>query len=230
MTPLATGGTTEPMRTLGHVVVIDDDASVRKSLQAVLQREGYRVSAYASAEAFLQEPIFFPPAVILTDMRMPGVSGVDLQAKLHALGHRFPMVFVSGESRHEEIIAAMKHGAVDFLLKPFSAQVMLEAVQRAMCVSCEALAQANKAMQVRELLKRLTPRELEICHWMARGYANQQIAAMDGAAAATIKLHRSRVMEKMQVTTLPELIEMLSGIALPLPENALSAREPRDLD
>ena len=220
----------ESSSTKGHVVVVDDDPSVRKSVQTLLKREGYRVSAFDSADALLQDLMFFPPTVVLTDMRMPGVSGVDLQTKLHALGHHMPMVFVSGESRHEEIISAMKQGAVDFLLKPFSAQVMLEAIQRAMRVAAEQCLQTNKEKQVSNLLKRLTPRELEICHWMVRGYSNQQIAGVDGAAAATIKLHRSRVMEKMQANTLPELIEMLTGIQLPAPTPELMTNESRGLD
>jgi FixJ family two-component response regulator len=140
------------------------------------------------------------------------------------------MVFVSGESRQEEIIAAMKQGAIDFLLKPFTAQAMLDALQRAMNVASDRLVQANKANHVSELLKRLTPRELEVCHWMVRGYSNQQISAVDGAAAATIKLHRSRVMEKMHANTFPELIEMLSGIELPAHAPELSASESRVLD
>jgi FixJ family two-component response regulator len=216
--------------TLGHVVVVDDDPSVRQSVHTLLKREGYRVSVYDSADAFLQNLEFHTPTVLLTDVRMPGMSGVDLQARLKALGHDLPMVFVSGESRQEEIIAAMKHGAIDFLLKPFTAQAMLDALQRAMHMATERLAQANKANQVSELLKRLTPRELEVCHWMVRGYSNQQISAVDGAAAATIKLHRSRVMEKMQANTLPELIEMLRGIELHAPAPELNASESRVLD
>ena len=217
-------------RTLGHVVVVDDDPSVRKSVQTLLQREGYRVTVHDSADALLHALAFEPPTVILSDMRMPGVSGVDLQTQLRALGHCMPMVFVSGESRHEEIIAAMKQGAVDFLLKPFSAQDLLRALQRAMQLAQEQLAQVNKISRVNELLKRLTPRELAVCHWMVRGYSNQQIAAVDGAAAATIKLHRSRVMEKMQANTLPDLIHMLEGIRLPEPVAALNPGEPRGQD
>ncbi len=216
--------------TQGHVVVVDDDPSVRQSVHTLLKREGYRVSVYDSADALLQNIEFHPPTVLLTDMRMPGMSGVDLQAQLKTMGHDLPMVFVSGESRQEEIIAAMKHGAIDFLLKPFTAQAMLDALQRAMRVASDRLAQANKANYVSELLKRLTPRELEVCHWMVRGYSNQQISAVDGAAAATIKLHRSRVMEKMQANTLPELIEMLTGIELPVPAPELNASESRVLD
>ena len=216
--------------TKGHVVVVDDDPSVRKSVQTLLKREGYRVSVYDRADALMQNLAFQPPTVLLTDMRMPGVSGVDLQAQLKVLGHDLPMVFVSGESRQEEIIAAMKQGAIDFLLKPFTAQAMLDALQRAMRVASDRLAQVNKANRVSELLKRLTPRELEVCHWMVRGYSNQQISAVDGAAAATIKLHRSRVMEKMQANTLPELIEMLTGIQLPAPTPELMTNESRGLD
>ncbi len=216
--------------TLGHVVVVDDDPSVRQSVHTLLKREGYRVSVYDSADAFLQNLEFHTPTVLLTDVRMPGMSGVDLQGRLKALGHDLPMVFVSGESRQEEIIAAMKHGAIDFLLKPFTAQAMLDALQRAMHMATERLAQANKANHVSELLKRLTPRELEVCHWMVRGYSNQQISAVDGAAAATIKLHRSRVMEKMQANTLPELIETLRDIELPAPAPELKASESRVLD
>jgi FixJ family two-component response regulator len=216
--------------TPGHVIVVDDDPSVRQSVHTLLKREGYRVSVYDSADALLKNMEFHPPTVLLTDMRMPGISGVDLQAQLKAMGHDLPMVFVSGESRQEEIIAAMKQGAIDFLLKPFTAQAMLDALQRAMRVASERLAQANKANQVSELLKRLTPRELEVCHWMVRGYSNQQISAVDGAAAATIKLHRSRVMEKMQANTLPELIEMLRGIELPAPAPELNVSESRVLD
>lgn len=209
-------------RNTGHVVVVDDDASVRKSVQTLLKREGYEVSAYDSADALLQNLEFHLPTVVLTDIRMPGMTGVELQAALAALGHDVPMIFFSGESRQEEIIAAMKQGAVDFLLKPFSAQTMLDALQRAMQLAEDKRAQASKTQRVHEVLKRLTPRELEICHWMVRGYSNQQIAAVDGAAAATIKLHRARVMEKMQVHSLPELLDLLGGVPLPTPAPTLS--------
>ena len=103
-----------------------------------------------------------------------------------------------------------------------SPQAMLDALQRAMQVAESKFAQAHKTQRVHEVLKRLTPRELEICHWMVRGYSNQQIAAVDGAAAATIKLHRARVMEKMQVHSLPELLDLLGGVPLPTPAPTLS--------
>ncbi len=145
-------------------------------------------------------------------MRMPGTTGVGLQSQLKTLARHVSVIFVSGDSRPEEIITAMKQGAVDFLLKPFTAQAMMDVIQRAMHMSEQAVVEADKNMQVSERLKRLTPREMEVCHWMVRGYSNQQIASIDGGASATIKLHRARVMEKMAARTLPELIDMLIGM------------------
>lgn len=199
----------------GHVIVIDDDASVRRSLSTMLAREGYAVTLYDCADAFLSNPVVPSPAVILLDMRMPGMTGVGLQLHLKTLAQNVPVIFVSGDSRPEEIIVAMKQGAVDFLLKPFTAQAMVDVIQRAMRISEIAVVEAGKNLQVSERLQRLTPREMEVCHWMVRGYSNQQIATLDGGASATIKLHRARVMDKMGANTLPELIDMLIGMEIP---------------
>jgi FixJ family two-component response regulator len=213
---------TDKLQSLGHVIVIDDDASVRRSLCTMLERAGYSVNLYDSADAFLNHPLVPLPAVILLDMRMPGTTGIGLQPQLKILAGNVPVVFVSGDSRPEEIIAAMKQGAVDFLLKPFTAQAMMDVIQRAMRMSHEAVVVADKNLQISERLKRLTPRELEVCHWMVRGYSNQQIATIDGGASATIKLHRARVMDKMSAQTLPELIDMLVGIEIPVPQRQIS--------
>jgi len=192
---------TNHAQALGHVILIDDDASVRRSLSTMLEREGYGVTLYDCADAFLSNPVVPSPAVILLDMRMPGMTGVGLQLHLKTLAQNVPVIFVSGDSRPEEIIVAMKQGAVDFLLKPFTAQAMMDVIQRAMCQSHQAVIKADKNLQVSERLKRLTPRELEVCYWMVRGYSNQQIASIDGGASATIKLHRARVMDKMAAQT-----------------------------
>ena len=206
----------------GHVIVIDDDASVRRSLSTMLAREGYAVTLYDCADAFLSNPVVPSPAVILLDMRMPGMTGVGLQLHLKTLAQNVPVIFVSGDSRPEEIIVAMKQGAVDFLLKPFTAQAMMDVIQRAMRISEIAVVEAGKNLQVSERLQRLTPREMEVCHWMVRGYSNQQIATLDGGASATIKLHRARVMDKMGANTLPELIDMLIGMEIPAPQRQAS--------
>lgn len=205
-------------QSLGHVIVIDDDSSVRRSLCTMLERAGYEVTLYESADHFLADPAVPSPSVILLDMRMPGTTGVGLQTQLKVIAQHVPVIFVSGDSRPEEIITAMKQGAVDFLLKPFTAQAMMDVIQKAMRLSESAIVEANKNIQVSERLKRLTPREMEVCHWMVRGYSNQQIATIDGGASATIKLHRARVMDKMGATSLPELIDMLIGIDLPAPQ------------
>ena len=216
---------TEHLQSLGHVIVIDDDASVRRSLCTMLERAGYSVSLYDSADAFLSNPVVPMPSVILLDMRMPGTTGINLQLQLKTLAHNVPVIFVSGDSRPEEIIVAMKQGAVDFLLKPFTAQAMMDVIQRSMRLSHQAVEEAGKNLEISERLKRLTPRELEVCHWMVRGYSNQQIAALDGGASATIKLHRARVMDKMNAETLPQLIDMLAGIDLVLPRKFFSAND-----
>lgn len=213
---------TDHAQASGHVIVIDDDASVRRSLSTMLAREGYAITLYDCADAFLSNPVVPSPAVILLDMRMPGMTGVGLQSHLQTLAKNVPVIFVSGDSRPEEIIVAMKQGAVDFLLKPFTAQAMMDVIQRAMRLSEIAVVEADKNLQVSERLQRLTPREMEVCHWMVRGYSNQQIAVLDGGASATIKLHRARVMDKMGASTLPELIDMLTGMEIPAPQRQAS--------
>lgn len=205
-----------------HVIVIDDDASVRRSLSTMLERVGYEVSLYDCADTFLENPVVPKPAVIVLDMRMPGTTGIGLQSQLKTLAQSVPVVFVSGDSRPEEIIEAMKQGAVDFLLKPFTAQSMMDVIQRAMNMSHQAVVDEDKNLKVSERLQRLTPREMEVCHWMVRGYSNQQIATIDGGASATIKLHRARVMDKMGASTLPELIDMLIGLDIPAPQRQAS--------
>jgi FixJ family two-component response regulator len=212
----------DQLQALGHVIVIDDDASVRRSLCTMLERAGYEVSLYDCADAFLANPVVPRPSVILLDMRMPGTTGVGLQSQLKTLAQNVPVIFVSGDSRPEEIIAAMKQGAVDFLLKPFTAQAMMDVIQSAMRMSESAIVEADKNLQVSERMQRLTPREMEVCHWMVRGYSNQQIATIDGGASATIKLHRARVMDKMGASTLPELIDMLIGMDIPAPQRQAS--------
>ena len=210
----------------GHVIVIDDDEAIRRSLFNLLSREGYVVCLHANAEEFLAAHPFPMPSVLLCDMRMPGRTGVELQTTLRERGYTMPVVFVSGDSRPEEIITAMKHGAVDFLLKPFSAHALTDAIGKAMQLAQKIIVESDRQTEVEQRLRRLTPREMAVCYWMARGYSNQQISQMDGAAAATIKLHRARVMDKMQAVSLPELIAMLSGIDLPQPPRSKTDEQP----
>jgi two-component system response regulator FixJ len=214
---------------LGHVIVIDDDAAIRRSLSTLLTRAGYNVALYESADAFLQNPEIPKPCVILLDMRMPGTLGVDLQTQLQTIAPSVPIVFASGDSRSEEIIRAMKQGAVDFLLKPFTPQTLLDVLQRAMQLAVNTQKQDHRVDKVKAKLKTLTAREFEVCSWIVRGYTNQHIAELDGGAAATVKLHRARVMNKLGVEALPDLIKLLENVEL-TSELYTEINAPRDPD
>ena len=202
----------EFLQALGHVIVIDDDASVRRSLCTMLERAGYDVSLYDCADAFLKNPVVPSPAVILLDMRMPGTTGVGLQSQLKTLAHNVPVIFVSGDSRPEEIIAAMKQGAVDFLLKPFSMESLLRAIGSALQKDVEMHDALQQKLSVQERFALLTPREKVICAEMVSGRSNKEIANASGSAAATVKLHRARVLSKMKARALSDLIELFENI------------------
>lgn len=198
----------------GHIYLVDDDASIRSALAGTLERQCYSVTPYASATEFLQHATPVSPAVIVLDMRMPGQSGVDLQAVLSRHGWTTPIIFVSGESLPTQIVQAMKQGASDFLLKPFSMQDLLTAVDRALAQDRTTHSVLIKARAVEKLYLTLTPREREVFEAIIAGKTNKQVADADGSAAATIKLHRARVLSKMQVDSAADLIALTSEIDL----------------
>lgn len=198
--------------TLGHIYLVDDDQSIRRALAGTLERLGYTVNAYENRDDFLQNAIPVSPSAILMDMRMPGKSGVEIQAEM--LEHKWltPIVFISGESLPAQIIQAMKQGAVDFLLKPFSMETLLRAINTAIQKDIEIHAQLQQKMSVQERFSLLTPREKTVCADMISGRSNKEIANSSGSAAATVKLHRARVLSKMQAKSLSDLIELFEGI------------------
>jgi two-component system response regulator FixJ len=196
----------------GHVYLVDDDASIRGALTGTLVRQGYSATSYASAAEFLKHATPVSPAVIVLDMRMPGQSGVELQAELTRHGWTTPIIFISGESVPAQIVQAMKQGAGDFLLKPFSIQDLLTAVDRALSQDRAMHTVLIKARAVEKLYVTLTPREREVFDAIIAGKTNKQVAAEDGSAAATIKLHRARVLSKMQVGSVADLISLTSAI------------------
>ena len=187
---------------IGHIYLVDDDASIRSALAGTLERQGFSVTAYASAHEFLKHATPVSPAVLLLDMRMPGQSGVELQTDLAHHGWTTPIIFVSGESLPAQIVQAMKQGAIDFLLKPFSMQDLLTAVDQALEKDRAINAVLIKAREVERLYATLTPRERAVFESMIAGKTNKQIASADGSAAATVKLHRARVLSKMHVLSL----------------------------
>jgi FixJ family two-component response regulator len=151
-------------------------------------------------------------------MHMPGKSGVEVQAELIANQWRTPIIFISGESLPAQIIRAMKQGAADFLLKPFSMESLLRTVDRSLAKDAEQHAVLLHSLSIQQRYERLTPREKEVCSDIVSGRSNKEIAEISGSAAATIKLHRARVLGKMQARSLSDLIAMFEGTEL-LPAN-----------
>lgn len=204
----------------GRVYVIDDAPPVRRALERTLSEHGHAVTTYEDAEAFFRVAHLEEPAVLVLDMRMPGMTGAELMRRLQDRGRDMPIVFISGESRPDEIVDVMKRGAVDFLVKPFPTETLLAAVHSALKRSRAALDARERLARARALLNELTPREMEVCGLIIRGYANRDIAAHLALAPATAKSHRARILEKMQVQTVPQLVNRLEGITLPVPDAA----------
>lgn len=192
----------------GHIYLVDDDASICRSLAFTLSSSRYSVQTFENAQAFLRDSLPMAPAVILLDMRMPEMSGIELQSHLRRKGRETPIIFISGESQPLEIITAMKDGAIDFLLKPFGMEALLTAIDRALARDRTRQTELIRNLDVRERFNRLTDKEREICKLMIKGYGNKEISEINGSAPATVKLHRSRVLEKMGCETLPELIDL----------------------
>lgn len=198
----------------GHIYLIDDDASIRRALSGTLERLGYSVSVYEAPDAFLRGAVPVSPAVVLLDMRMPGKSGVEVQAELIANNWSTPIIFISGESLPAQIVRAMKQGAADFLLKPFSMESLLRAVDNGLAKDAELHALLLHSRNLQQRYDLLTPREKEVCADILSGRSNKEIAEISSSAAATIKLHRARVLNKMQAKSLSDLIAMFEGTDL----------------
>ena len=181
------------------VYVVDDDASVRTGLKRLLRAAGLTVEAFDSAEAFLARGQSDQVACLVLDVHMPGLDGLALQAELSARQASLPIVFLTGVGDIPMSVAAMKHGASDFLTKPVDETVLLEAIRH-------SLARQRTHLAERARLMSLTPREGEVLRWVIGGALNKQIAAHLGIAEKTVKIHRGRVMEKLAVGSVAELV------------------------
>ena len=190
--------------------MIDDDASMRSSLSRMLINYGYSVSVFERPEDFIEESIPVSPAAILLDMRMPTMPGTELQKRLNELGRNTPIIFISGESMPHEIVTAMKQGAIDFLFKPFNLDDLLKAVASAVEKDKEVFKVTVQSMTVTQRYESLTPREKQVCALLVDGLMNKDIAVRLGTTDATIKVHKSRVMEKMQADSLQDLVRFLA--------------------
>jgi FixJ family two-component response regulator len=188
------------------VFVVDDDVSMRDALRNLLRSVGLQVETFDSAQEFLARPRPDAPGCLVLDVRLPGLSGLDLQRELAKADIDIPIIFITGHGDIQMSVQAMKAGAVEFLEKPFRDQDVLDAVQQAIERDREARAQRQEAAELRARYDSLTAREREVMTLVVRGLLNKQIAAEVGTTEATVKLHRGRVMHKMQAGSLADLI------------------------
>ena len=194
---------------LGLVHIVDDDASFRTAMERRLKRAGYEVAIYPSALDLLDRlPSESEAGCILLDVRIPGLSGPELQDRLRKLGSTLPIVFLSGYADVQTTVRTIKAGAEDFLTKPVSSEDLLAAVERALAHQLAARGPRDKLDTVRAHIATLTPREREVFELIVRGNTNKQVGNVLGATERTIKAHRHRVMEKMQVQSLAELVSL----------------------
>jgi FixJ family two-component response regulator len=192
----------------GHIYLIDDDPSIRRSLAFSLSSLRYSIQCFENPTAFLRDSLPISPAVILLDIRMPEYCGLSLQNELLRQGRSTPIIFISGESQPAEIIEALKKGAADFLLKPFGLHALVQSIDLALQKDKAGLQQKIKTQKALQRLSSLTDKEREICWWMIKGFGNKEIANLNGSAPSTVKLHRSRVLEKMGCNSLSQLLEL----------------------
>jgi len=193
----------------GTVHIVDDDASFRTALERRMRKAGYEVATYASAQQLLDRlPAESGPACILLDVKIPGLSGPDLQQRLAELGSTLPIIFVTGYADVRATVKAIKAGAEDVLTKPITSDQLLPAVERALAHHERSRGLKARLDELRARLARLTPRETQVFELVVQGRINKQIASQLGATERTIKAHRHRVMEKMGVESLAELVSM----------------------
>jgi FixJ family two-component response regulator len=208
-----------PRSGTGTVFVIDDDSSMRRALERQLQGAGYRVESFGSAQAYLAHPAHEGAACVVSDVRMPGQSGLDLQASLAQAGSDLPIVFISGHGDVPTTVHAMKAGAVGFLAKPFTKDELLAAVGEALARSRERASARSEGAEFRSRYASLTAREREVFALVVAGLMNKVVADRLGIAEKTVKIHRGRVMEKLAAGSVADLVRMAERIGAPRPPN-----------
>ena len=201
------------------VIVVDDESAVRRSLENLIRSVGLRVEAFASAQEFLRSKRPDVPGCLVLDVRLPGLSGLDLQKRMAEAEIEIPIIFITGHADIPMTVQAMKAGAVEFLTKPFREQDLLDAIQQAVERDSQAREQRAEIEGPRRRFALLTPREREVMALMVAGLLNKQIAGELGASETTVKIHRHNVMEKMGAGSLADLVRMSDKLRTPTPKS-----------
>ena len=195
------------------VFVVDDDISIRDSLQNLFRSVGLRVETFGTAEGFLKSKSSYSHECLVLDVRMPGLSGLDLQKQLAQSRREIPIVFVTAHGDIPMTVRAVKSGAVEFLTKPFRDQDLLDAVRQALSLDAERRRRERETAGLRSRYESLTGREREVMGFVVLGLLNKQIAGELNLSEATVKLHRGRVMQKMAAETLADLVRMAQSLS-----------------
>ncbi len=200
------------------VFIIDDDASVRKSLSRLLRSAGYTAETFASAEEFLGREHFNGIGCLLLDVQMPGLSGMDLQKELNKADYHMPIIFITGHGDIPMSVEAMKKGAVDFLTKPFDDKELLQTVESAIEKDRQTRAEYDETLDIRRHIELLTPREHQILRYVITGMLNKKIALKLNISEKTVKVHRGRIMEKLCVDSVAELVRLAEKVGIKPPK------------
>jgi len=199
------------MKSDATVYVVDDDESIRHSLALLIGAIGFKVRVFSDAASFLDA---FEPTLrgcIVADLKMPGLNGLEMQERLIAVNCRMPIIFLSGHGDVPAAVRALRHGAVDFLEKPFNPTLLLERIEQAVETDAELSAAAEKTAEIAARVARLTAREREVMSLVADGKSSKVIALDLGISERTVELHRSRIMKKMSARSVADLVRMISG-------------------
>ena len=196
------------------VFIIDDDAGVRQSIQDLVESVSLHAESFATAQGFLSGERGDGPSCLVLDVRLPDTSGLDLQQELSRTGVRIPIIFITGHADIPMTVKAMKSGAVEFLTKPFREQDLLDVIHRALRHDQEARAKQKQLAELQNRYSTMSARECEVMSLVVSGLLNKQIAAKLGASETTVKIHRGRVMQKMQAESLPDLVRMADRLKI----------------
>ena len=199
------------------VFVVDDDVSVRESLELLIRWAGWEVETFASAREFLARPAADAPSCLVLDVKLPDLNGLDLQKRIAAERSEMPIIFITGYGDVPMTVKAMKAGAVEFLTKPFSDDALLDAIGQAIERSRVALKVAADLKDLQDRYASLTRREREVMAWVVAGLLNKQIGAEMGTSEITVKAHRGKMMRKMKAGSLADLVRTAARLNLPLP-------------